>query len=263
MQEAAAPRAGRLDRLRVCMEAAHQIREAVAHVNALRDAGRAQPGLADAVAVVKRTQARRFAGTYADLLRGGPYADAAKFFLDELYSDKDYSARDAQFARIAGAIERFFPADVAATAVGLAQLHAMTEELDQAMGIAWLQGDPEQSVAARYVQAWRLVERRPDRERQLRVVLEIGEEMIRLTRKPGLRLMLKMMRGPAAAAGLASLQRFLETGFDTFAAMARGTRAHQFLAIVGERESVLIAQLFEAPAVACETALAATLGQAP
>lgn len=245
------------------MEAAHKIRQAVARVNALREAGQAQPELADAVALIKRTQARRFAGTYADLLRGGPYAAAAKFFLDELYSDKDYSARDAQFARIAGAIERFFPDDVAVTAVGLAELHAMTEELDQAMGLAWLGAGAEQSEAARYVEAWRAVERRPDRERQLRVVLGIGDEMIRLTRTPGLRMMLKMMRGPAAAAGLASLQRFLEAGFDTFAAMARGTGAHQFLSIVAERESRLIAELFDAPAVACETRLAATLGQAP
>ena len=45
-----------------------------------------------------------------------PYAAAARFFLDELYSDKDYADRDAQFARIAGAIEKLFPAQVARTA---------------------------------------------------------------------------------------------------------------------------------------------------
>jgi hypothetical protein len=246
------------------MEAARKIRSAVAEVELLRQALEASPALRDALAQVKRVQSRRFAGTYADLLAGGPYAAAAQFFLVELYSDKDYAERDAQFARIAGAIEKLFPRQVAATAVALAQLHALTEELDQAMALAWLaQVDGEASDSSRYVAAWREVGRRSDREDQLRVVLGIGQEMARLTRTAGLRMMLKMMRGPAAAAGLGALQRFLEFGFDTFAAMARRTGAvEEFLEIIRMRESALMAMLFDADLVTCETELARTLGQA-
>jgi hypothetical protein len=247
------------------MEAAQKIRAAVSRVSLLRKEEDRRPLLANAVAEIKRLQARRFAGTYADLLAAGPYADAARFFLEELYSDKDYSQRDAQFARIAGAIEKLFPEQVAATAVSLAELHALTEEFDQAIARAWIDGaDRGTSDAGRYVAAWREVGRRSDREGQLSTVLVIGEEMARLTRAPGLRLMLKMMRGPAVAAGLGSLQRFLETGFDTFAAMAgRRDGAAQFLGTIRGRESALIAALFDDPFVACETQLAATLGQAP
>ena len=245
------------------MEAARKIRTAVANVSQLRQAVQADPALGLALRQVKRLQSRRFAGTYADLLAGGPYAAAAQFFLTELYSDKDYAERDAQFARIAGAIEKFFPEQVAKTAVALAELHAATEELDQAMAVAWL-AQPGPAEAARYVAAWRGVGRRPDREDQLTVVLGIGQEMARLTRTPGLRMMLKMMRAPAVAAGLGSLQRFLETGFDTFAAMARGPGgADGFLATIRQRESALLAMLFDAELVACETELAQTLGQAP
>jgi hypothetical protein len=245
------------------MEAARKIRSAVAEVELLRQALEASPALRDALAQVKRVQSRRFAGTYADLLAGGPYAAAAQFFLVELYSDKDYAERDAQFARIAGAIEKLFPRQVAATAVALAQLHALTEELDQAMALAWLaQVDGEASDSSRYVAAWREVGRRSDREDQLRVVLGIGQEMARLTRTAGLRMMLKMMRGPAAAAGLGALQRFLEFGFDTFAAMARRTGAvEEFLEIIRMRESALMSMLFDADLVTCETELARTLGQ--
>jgi hypothetical protein len=245
------------------MEAARKIRSAVAEVELLRQALEASPALRDALAQVKRVQSRRFAGTYADLLAGGPYAAAAQFFLVELYSDKDYAERDAQFARIAGAIEKLFPRQVAATAVALAQLHALTEELDQAMALAWLaQVDGEASDSSRYGAAWREVGRRSDREDQLRVVLGIGQEMARLTRTAGLRMMLKMMRGPAAAAGLGALQRFLEFGFDTFAAMARRTGAvEEFLEIIRMRESALMAMLFDADLVTCETELARTLGQ--
>lgn len=252
----------RLDRLGVCMEAARKIRQAVAEVAALRQACTSEPGLGDALAAVKRLQARRFAGSYADLLAGGPYAAAAKFFLEELYSDKDYAERDAQFARIAGAIEKFFPHDVVETAVALAQLHGLTEQLDFAMARVWARA-PFSSDAGRYLHAWRAVGRRDDREAQLGAVMQIGQEMARLTRMPGLRLMLRMMRGPAAAAGLTSLQRFLEAGFDTFAAMAkRPGGADAFLEVIRMREQDLLRVLFEEPAVASETHLGSILGQA-
>jgi hypothetical protein len=245
------------------MEAAQTIRSAVARVGELREAQAAKPGLRDAVIRIKALQARRFAGTYEDIMSRGPYRAAATFFLDELYSERDFAERDAQFARIAGAIERFFPSAVAQTAVNLASLHALTEALDHGIGVAWLDLDASLADAARYVTAWRQVGRRAEREAQLADVLAIGREMARLTRTPGLRTMLRMMRGPAHAAGLASLQRFLEAGFDTFASMARGDGARAFLAIIAERETRLIADLFDAPAVACETQLARTLGQAP
>jgi len=247
------------------MQTATRIRTAVARVSLLRDALQDHPALAQALREIKRFQSNRFAGTYRDLLDAGPYAPATRFFLTELYSDKDYAERDRQFARIAGAIEKFFPAQVAGTAVALAELHALTEELDQAMALAWLsQVDERLGDAARYLRAWREVDRRADRESQLTTVLGIGDEMVRLTRLPGLRTMLKMMRGPANAAGLASLQHFLETGFDTFASMTRGPAGAQaFLSTIRQREAALIAMLFDDEPVACETRLAATLGQAP
>jgi hypothetical protein len=258
------------------MEPAQQIRDAVAQVSQLRQDASGDPALGAAVAKVKRLQSRRFAGTYADLLGGGPYQAAAQFFLHELYGEADYRERDAQFARIAGALQKLFPQQVMATAVSLAQLHALTERLDHAMGQAWLGEAPDgdaqaaragdvqgDSPAARYIGAWRAAARRLDREAQLTVVLEIGRELQRLTRAPGLRLMLKMMRGPAAAAGMGALQRFLEAGFDTFAAMARQPGgADGFMAIIRERESALVNLLFDADFVACETQLARTLGQA-
>lgn len=245
------------------MDTAQKIRQAVAEVSLLRQEGLSVPALGGAVRHVKQLQGRRFAGTYADLLGTGPYAAASRFFLEELYSDKDYAERDAQFARIAGAVERLFPADVAATAVALAQLHALTEALDHAMALAWLRTAESKPGTERYVEAWREVSRRADRDRQLSMVLAIGVEMARLTRTPGLRFMLKMMRGPAAAAGMGSLQRFLETGFDTFAAMARRPGgAENFLEIIRGREAGFIALMFDADPVASGTELERILGQA-
>lgn len=243
------------------MNTAQTIRQAVADVERLREESRELPDIGAGVTLLKRFQARRFAGNYADLLASRSSGAAARFFLEELYGDRDFRDRDAQFARIAGAVEKLFPRDVAETAAGLAQLHALTESLDHSMA----RDTPLQSLddVVGYVRAWKNVGRREDRQRQLDTVIAIGAEMTRLTRLPGLRMMLRMMRGPASAAGLTSLQRFLESGFDTFASMTkvRGT-AEEFLSTIRERESRLMHLLFDEDAVACETALRNTLGQA-
>lgn len=243
------------------MDASRIIRDAVKRVTELRESTSRSPGLADAVTAVKNFQARRFAGSYVDLLNSARYKTAANFFLQELYSDQDFSQRDAQFARIAGALERLFPHQVVQTAVSLAQLHCLTEELDFAMALSWIV-NPDLSEVARYVTAWRTVGRELDRNAQLQTVMVVGHELDRLTRTSGLRMMLRMMRGPANLAGMGSLQRFLEAGFDTFSEMAReGDGARYFLATVQARESSLVDQLFHADAVTCETEMTLILGQ--
>ncbi|MDE2607663.1 MAG: hypothetical protein KGL68_17260 [Burkholderiales bacterium] len=243
------------------MNTAQRIREAVAEVERLREESRSLPDIGHAVVRLKRFQAGRFAGTYADLLDSAAYGPAARFFLEELYSDRDYGERDAQFVRIATAVEKLFPQDVAETAAALAHLHALTESLDHAMARAIPLADAEDAEA--YVRAWKSVGRREDRQQQLEAVLALGTEMTRLTRLPGLRMMLRMMRGPASAAGLGALQRFLEAGFDTFASIAKQRGgAERFLATIREREQLLLDLLFDQGTVACETELRRILGQA-
>lgn len=245
------------------MDAAQTIRHCIAEVSALRAARAGNPALATAVGQIKALQVQRFRGTYDDLMRSPAFAPAAGFFLKELYGNSDYTERDLQFGRIAGTLQTVFPAPVVATAVALAELHAQTEALDQAMGNAWLAMPEGASEAARYASAWRATGQRDARQRQLQRVLAMGKDLARLTRMPGMRTMLRMMRGPANAADLGALQRFLEAGFDTFGQLARQRGAvEQFLATVAERERALMDQLFDADPVACETMLARTLGQA-
>lgn len=229
---------------------------AVEHERARRAA---DPALADAVARLKHYQQRRFSHTYADLLGDERYRGAARFFLDDLYGPRDFSDRDAQFARVVPTLVRLFPDEIVATVATLADLHALSERLDSTMA-ALLIDVPIDAPA--YIGAWQDTGDAPGRERQIALTLAIGATLDRLTRKPLLRRSLHLMRGPARAAGLADLQRFLEAGFDTFKAM-RG--AQDFLAIVGTRERTLAAALFDAP-VALETGDAraqAALGQLP
>ena len=207
--------------------------------------------------MLKAYQQRRFSRTYADLLATSRYAGAARFFLDELYGPGDFSSRDAQFARVVPALVRLFPSDVVETVDTLAQLHALSERLDSAMA-RHLQDEGVDASA--YIAAWQATAQASERELQIALTLSVGQSLDELTRKPLLRHSLRMMRGPARAAGLSALQQFLESGFDTFRAM-RG--ANEFLATVSTREHLLAATLFDGDALADGEAHARALGQLP
>jgi hypothetical protein len=217
-------------------------------VNDARAAAGSGNALAAAVGATKVFQAERFARTYADQLGDPVTAPAARFFLTDLYGPGDFTRRDAQFERIVPALVRLFDAEVIDTVATLAALHALSEELDLEMGRA-LMAAPARAGALRcdantYAAAWRSVARAPDRTRQIELTLRVGEDLCRLTRRRLLRGALHMMRKPAQAAGLGTLQVFLESGFDAFAAM--GERAKGFLEVIRAREAALAAALFAA-----------------
>jgi hypothetical protein len=202
-----------------------------------RERRAADPELARFVAAVKTYQHRRFSHTYADLMAQPRYAAATRFFLDDLYGPADFSERDRQFARIVPAMGKVFPSEIVQTVRHLGALHALSEKLDSVMGATLA---TVVITGAAYTAAW-CTTSAADREQQINLMLRVGSDLDRYTRKPLLRQSLRLMRGPARAAGLGDLQRFLELGFDTFREM-RG--ADDFLATIGQRERALAAALF-------------------
>jgi hypothetical protein len=231
---------------------AERIREQLSRVAHLRESSHAA-GLSSAVHEIKRLQARRFRATYMDFFQNRRYARACQFFLNELYGEHEFAERDAQFGRIAGAIERMFPEAVGNLAVDLAETHALTESLDQSMAMAWFEQEKDLNDAERYVRCWRLTGQPEERMRQLAVVQHMGRELQRLTRKRALFVSLKLMRQPAHVAGLSSLQQFLERGFSAFAEMGD---ASEFLQVINQREQKWIEDLFSSGLAPCSEALA-------
>jgi hypothetical protein len=211
-----------------CLEAVERERHA-------RDS---DPALMRRVTAVKRYQQSRFARTYADLLAADRYRQAARFFLDDLYGPMDFRQRDQQFARIVPKIATMFPAEVTATVLDLARLHATSEALDSQMAHVL---ESEQPGREGYIHAWQQVGQPEARDLQLRLVLAIGEALNRFTRHAWLVTALKLMRAPARAAGLAALQSFLEAGMASFRTMGDAT---SFLRTVDQRERALMAALF-------------------
>ena len=222
-------------------------------VEVSRAAARGDAALAARVAAVKRYQGRRFERTYADwMIRAAPRR-ACRFFLEELYGDKDFSRRDAEFARVVPALVRLFPDEITATVEALGALHALSEEFDLQMARALGDGSGDTSSggmatgpsvdAASYLRIWKATGRPEDRERQVALMHDVGTALTVYTRRPMLRRTLKFMRIPATAAGLSSLQGFLEEGFDAFAELPD---ASAFLESVAGRERALMARLFAA-----------------
>lgn len=222
-----------------------------------RRARATEPAWSARVRALKAYQRERFSRSHADLLAHTRYGAAARFFLDDLYGPQDFAERDAQFARIVPPLVRLFPSEVVTTVDALAELHALSESLDSAMA-RLLPSD--QIDAAAYREAWQAVGRPADRRRQIDLVMTLGSQLDRYTRNRFLRHSLKLMRGPARAAGLGSLQTFLERGFDTFGAM---NGAAEFLTLIEQRERALMQALFDTAPVTPATAGPAALGQLP
>ncbi|MBA4257142.1 MAG: hypothetical protein C0445_14860 [Polaromonas sp.] len=249
---------------------ADTLRDHLAQVEQLRQAAQAAtPAVQAALASVRSVQVRRFHACYADFLDSPRHGQAARFFLTELYGSHDYRQRDAQFARIAGAIERLFPAKVMALAVQLAEVHALTETLDWTLTQRWAalptlsatdEPQASEALARRYLSCWRQVGRRADRDRQLQAVMALGWHMAEVVRIPGLRTGLRLMRGPAKAAGLAALQQVLEDGFDAFTSMGQ---PDGFLIAVQTREADWIACFFDTPLPQATLRLGHALASAP
>ena len=215
-----------------------EITQHLATVDVERQRRASEPGLLEKVTALKSFQQRRFSHTYADLLQSARYGAATRFFLDELYGPTDFTRRDAQFGRVAPAVARVFPDEIAETVTILAELHALSEILDTAMGRELADS---RVASIDYVGAWRRVGQPEDRERQIALTLRIATQLDRVTRLPLLRNALRMMRTPARIAGLGELQRMLESGFDTVRAMHG---AAEFIATIEGRERALAADLF-------------------
>lgn len=189
-------------------------------------------------------QAARFERTYADLMASDRYRPAAEFFLSDLYGPKDFSERDEELERFLPAITKILPASAVHTlAVGV-ELDLLSESLDvsmvQALLAAGQSADADISEAA-YIKAYRSCDDRRRRETQIELLLQIGDAIDRVTRKPLLRAAIALIKGPAHASGMGALHDFLDRGFFAFRHMQG---AAEFLAIIRERETLILARMF-------------------
>ncbi len=171
-------------------------------------------------------QQARLASTHADLLTSAKFGPAARFFMTELYSTEDLTQRDADIERVMKILVRFLPGKALATLAAALEMDALSEHLDAEVSAA-LRSDqgaagPLKIDARLYQRAYRKVGQADQRLRQIELTETIGAALDQLAKKPLLRALLRMMRAPASAGGVAELHEFLERGYAAFAHMEDG-----------------------------------------
>jgi hypothetical protein len=184
-------------------------------------------------------QSQRLARTYSDLLGSPRYGPAARFFLAELYGAQDRAERDETVSKVVPILARMLPAGAVRALAIAVRLDALSEELDLALVRALREEGGLD--AARYARAWQRCANRAARERQIALIMEAGQVLDRLTKMKTVGIALRLMRGPAHAAGFGGVQDFLEVGFNAFAHMGD---AAEFLATIRTRESAVAERLF-------------------
>jgi hypothetical protein len=187
---------------------------------------------------VKAFQSARLAASYADVAAQPRYLLATRFFLEDLYGPKDFSRRDSSMLRILPLMVRTLPDRAVETATLAIELEALSESLDHRVAAA-LGREPLDEES--YARAYREASTPAERERQIELIVAVGERLGDLVEKPLVFRTLRLMRMPARLAGMDDLQDFLERGFEAFRAMEG---PDDFLALIRERETKVLRRLF-------------------
>ena len=182
----------------------------------------------------------RLARTHADLIAQSRYRDACHFFLEELYGGLEFRERDREVARVLPVMTRLLPPVALDALAGAFELQALSVELDLAMARQMQRDGLLELDAERYARLYRTVGRAADRGRQIRLIHDIGLELDRLVRRPLLLRLVRLLRGPALAAGFARLQAFLEEGLGAFRAI---DGAEEFVTTIYRRERQVMERL--------------------
>jgi hypothetical protein len=206
----------------------------------LQGSAKANPDVEAARERLRAWQAVRLARTHADLLASPRMGPAATFFLTDLYGSTDLSKLAADVKRIVPVMTKFLPVAALETVADAIELQALSEELD--IGMVKALGSRIRNLdATAYGRAYRKVDRRGDRERQIALIRDVGQALGRLINQPLVTSALGLMRKPAQLAGLGELQSFLERGHDAFRKMGD---TKKFLGLIVSRERKLLKALF-------------------
>lgn len=213
---------------------------------ALEARASAQPALRDRLRELREWQGARLMRTYADFARDPCHAHAVAFFLSDLYAPRDFDRRDSNFVGALSRLKRALPRSVLELLERAMELDVLTSELDRAVAE---QLAPGAITSCTYAAAYRAAGQQPLRQRQIELVIEIGEALDRAVRIPALGVALRIAHLPAHALGFGALQDFLERGFAAFKAMGG---AERLLGAIRERETRLSESIFRGDSQALE-----------
>lgn len=197
------------------------------------------------LATLRAWQAARLEASFADVLADARMHAAGRFFLSDLYADRDFSARDRDVDRIMPIMVHLLPDTMLSAARDAIELHVLSQALDLRMVDAMARRRLTRLDAERYGEVYREAGLPRLRRRQIDLVVAVGRSLDAAVRRHGVHRLLRASRLPARAAGLSELQGFLERGFDAFAKLQG---AEPFLQRVAHGEGEVSRRLFAAHA---------------
>lgn len=189
-----------------------------------------------------RFQADRLSATHYDLLESERFGPAAGFFLTDLYGDRDYSPRDEDMERVYPVMIRMMPRGALESIARGMEVHALTQELDLQM-VQVLGGDlgsGKSLSAEQYAEAYRRCDNEPERERQIRLIGEVGRALDRVVHHTLVYQTVLLAHGPAHMAGFGALHDFIERGFVAFRHLQG---ADEFIDTIQKRELAIMAAI--------------------
>lgn len=200
-------------------------------------------GLSPEIVQLRTWQTERLTHTYADLLASKRYRPASLFFLNDIYGPQDFSQRNADLERFHQGVSRVLPERAVSILTDAVTLYQLSERLDYDMARVLFHdlGVGETITAEKYGEAYRMLDNRADRLRQIELVDQIGHGVDKLIKIPFIGATLKVAHTPANLAGWGELQGFLERGYAAFKHMKD---VNGFLRPVVERETRILEALY-------------------
>jgi len=195
---------------------------------------------------LQKWQQKRLARTFDDLIQQDAYRPAVNFFLTELYGGLDFRERDQEMSKVMPVMKRFLPDKVLYIMSEAFELQAVSLEFDMEMAGCMERLHIADLDMDRYCEVYRAGSDRPGRERQILLIRKLGYDLGRLVNKPLVNPLVRLLRGPAHAAGFGKLQEFLEAGLGSFRAL-RDVR--HFNETIYEREWNSMQKLFAGEAL--------------
>lgn len=225
--------------------AADRFRAAIARSNDIHAEYLDDRGLYRAYDHFTRWQLGYLRPYFSDLLGAEGYAAAVDFIVSDL-AGVGVADRDREIERAAPVVVATLPQHPMETAAAAVELNASSLAINLGICRALLvEGRLPRAITERdYFVACRSVSSYDECMELVGLAVELGNTLKTLVRIPLISLLLKTMRRPAHAAGFGALQEFLETGFNTFHAIADIDR---FLELLDERMDLVFDRIYNAP----------------
>lgn len=210
--------------------------------DARRDAVEAGP-LEHQMLQLREWQSRRLANTYEDLMENPQYQSACRFFLDEVYAARDFSARDHDAERLQSILSKYLPESMLCLLNDAVRLNRLSSTLDrQLLGV--LTADPDQPLTITfesYAAAYRVCDNYGERKEQIDLLVNVLSEAAYGAQSPVFAVGLRLARLPSLRLGWNELYEFLEHGYKACKPMRD---IEGFVGVIRRRELALLDRFF-------------------